>query len=216
MTFAILYATREGQTRRVAEGLADMLRTRGAAVDVFDVAHLPVSFELSQFGSVVLAASVHAGKHEPEMIKFVKQQRERLERVPTTLLSLSLSEAGAERVEATPEARAKAERDVRMMIDQFIVGTSFHPTRVKPVAGALRYSKYNPIVRLVMKQIAKHSGGSTDTRHDHEYTDWAALEHLADELAREASAHTIARAAQTSPTRKLRVVKGQREDQGVS
>lgn len=66
VTFAILYATREGQTRRVAEGLADMLRTRGAAVDVFDVAHLPVSFELSQFGSVVLAASVHAGKHEPE------------------------------------------------------------------------------------------------------------------------------------------------------
>lgn len=183
MKVAILFATREGHTRHIAERLADMLRTRGLVAETIDVAHLPATLALSAFDSIVLAASVHAGKHEREMIAFVKKERDVLEQKPTALLSVSLSEAGAEMAEATPEQRKQAQRDVRMMIDQFFVDTAFHPTHVYPVAGALLYTKYNPLVRLVMKRIAKASGGSTDTHHDHEYTDWVVLERLAEEIA---------------------------------
>jgi len=50
------------------------------------------------------------------------------------------------------------------------------------VAGALSYTKYNFLVRFVMKRIAKAQGASTDTSRDHELTDWEALDHIVDEL----------------------------------
>jgi menaquinone-dependent protoporphyrinogen oxidase len=39
-------------------------------------------------------------------------------------------------------------------------------------AGALMYSEYSWLVRMVMKSIARREGGSTETSHDSEYTDW--------------------------------------------
>ena len=62
------------------------------------------------------------------------------------------------------------------MIERFIVETGWYPTATKPVAGALTYTKYSFIMRLVMKRIARAARGSTDTRRDHVYTDWAALD----------------------------------------
>ena len=65
----------------------------------------------------------------------------------------------------------------------------WHPERVVPVAGALRYSQYNFLVRFVMKRIARKSGGSTDTTRDHDYTDWAALDRFVSEFADEVVAN---------------------------
>jgi menaquinone-dependent protoporphyrinogen oxidase len=44
------------------------------------------------------------------------------------------------------------------------------------VAGALAYSRYNVIVRFVMKRIARQAGGPMDASRDDELTDWAALD----------------------------------------
>jgi menaquinone-dependent protoporphyrinogen oxidase len=68
------------------------------------------------------------------------------------------------------------------MIDQFLKDTEWHPGVTRPVAGALLYTQYGPIIRFVMKRISKSEGGSTDTSRDHEYTDWAALDRFIDEL----------------------------------
>ena len=62
-----------------------------------------------------------------------------------------------------------------------------HRQWVKPVAGALLYSKYNPLVRFVMKRIAKEAGAAHDTSRDYEYTDWVGLDRFVDELADEFS-----------------------------
>jgi len=56
---------------------------------------------------------------------------------------------------------------------------------VKPIAGALQYSKYSIIVRFIMKRIARQAGAATDTSKDYEYTDWAALTRFIDEFAGE-------------------------------
>ena len=69
--------------------------------------------------------------------------------------------------------------------DRFVADTGWHPQRLVPVAGALRYSQYNFAVRMLMKRIARESGGSTDTTRDHEYTDWTALEQFVDQFAAE-------------------------------
>src|SRR5215468_7722557 len=96
----VFYATREGQTKRIAEYLQASLHVRGFATDVRNVANT-ATIDLDNYAAVVLAASVHAGRHEREMVRFVKRHLAELGRLPTAFLSVTLSEAGAERATAT-------------------------------------------------------------------------------------------------------------------
>ena len=178
----IFFATREGHTQRVAERVAADLLFLGFDVDLLAVRR-PLPFSLSNYSAAVLAAPVHAGSHEKEMVKFVKQHRRDLERIPTAFLSVTLSEAGAEMPGKTPTEHAQFVQDVARMLGKFFQETGWHPTLVKPVAGALLYRHYNFVVRLIMKSIAKKAGASTDTLRDYDYTDWIALDKFVNDLA---------------------------------
>lgn len=171
----IVYATREGQTKRVAEHIVATMLRHGTSAQLLEATDKQ-ELDLTQYALVVLAASVHMGKHQPEMIAFVKKHKAALLDMPTVFLSLSLSEAAVENPDNPPEQRAKAHAEVERMIDDFFAATDFRPTAHKAVAGALVYSKYNWLIRIVMKRIARAEGGSTDTSTDHDYTDWADLD----------------------------------------
>lgn len=182
----VAFATREGQTRKIAEHVANTIRARGDQAEVLDLGSAArVDIDPNAYAAVVLAASVHLGRHEREMVEFVKTHHEQLEQVPTAFLSVSLSEAGVEDMTATFESRSKAAIDVKKMVDDFCHQTGFHPSRVWPVAGALMYSRYGALVRFVMRRIARSAGQSTDTTHDHEYTDWKGLHRFVDALMME-------------------------------
>lgn len=177
----VFYATREGHTHKIAERVADDLRQRGFEAEVRDLRG-EAAIDLKNFSSAILAASVHIGRHEPEMLEFVKQHRAELEAMPSAFLSVTLSEAGAERANATLEEHARFVADVQGMLDRFFKETGWHPHHVKPVAGALLYTKYNFLIRFVMRRIARNAGAATDTSRDYEYTDWVALDHFVQEL----------------------------------
>jgi menaquinone-dependent protoporphyrinogen oxidase len=186
MKIGVFYATREGQTGRIAQHIATNLRTHGIPTDVNNVAEVSGP-DPGQYAAVILAASVHAGSHEREMLRFVKRYRSELDRIPTAFLSVTLSEAGVERPTATPEERARFAADVQTVLEHFFAAAGWHPWRMKPVAGALLYTKYNFLVRFVMRRIARKSGAGTDTSRDYEYTDWAALDQFVDEFRAEVS-----------------------------
>lgn len=184
---AVFYATREGHTRRIAEHVAATLRQRGLDAVVGNVRSRQAALPPGPYAGVVVAASVHAGRHEAEMVRFVKEHRAEIESVPNAFISVTLSEAGAERSDATPAEHAKFVSGVQEVINRFLDETGWRPKHVKPVAGALLYTQYNFLIRFVMKRIARAEGGSTDTSRDHEYTDWAALDRFVAELADEIS-----------------------------
>lgn len=181
MRAAVIYATRQGQTRRIAEHIAAQLRLRYVDVDVRNVKDDPI-VDWSRYGVVCVAASVHIGRHEPEMTTFVRQNRTHLERLDAAFLSVSLSEAGAENTTAPPERRRESAADVDRMIDKFIEDTGWKPEHTLAVAGALAYSRYNVVVRFLMKQVARQAGASTDTSRDHEFTDWHTVDRFVDDL----------------------------------
>jgi menaquinone-dependent protoporphyrinogen oxidase len=181
----IFYATREGQTRRIAAHVAAHLRGRGIEVKSRNLRGQGDDIDLSPYAAAMLAASVHAGTHESEMVRFVRKHVHQLENIPTAFLSVTLSEAGAERPNATPEEHNRFADDVQKVIDHFVEQTGWRPKRVKPVAGALLYTKYNFLIRFVMKRIAKKAGAATDTSRDYEYTDWVALDCFVDEFVDE-------------------------------
>jgi menaquinone-dependent protoporphyrinogen oxidase len=185
----ILYATREGQTRRIAEHVAEVFRARGFEVDLKNLRD--GSPDLQQYSAAILAASVHGGKHEPEMVKFVQDRLAELERLPSAFLSVTLSEAGAEMLHLSPEMRARHSTGVREVLDRFFEDTGWQPRHVKPVAGAILYSKYNPLVKFIIKRIARKAGGGTDTSRDYEYTDWVSLDRFVDEMAAELTAPVV-------------------------
>lgn len=186
----ILYATREGQTRRIAEHIQAAVRDRGHSARLRNVREIREPFSLDRYDGAILAASVHIGKHEPEMVAFVKRHRDKLEELRAAFLSVSLSEAGAEDPKRPVDDRAKAAADVQRMIDRFLSETGWRPKRVAAVAGALLYSKYNFIIRFFMKQVAKKSAMATDSSQDYEFTDWKAVDRLVDEVLSDHIART--------------------------
>jgi menaquinone-dependent protoporphyrinogen oxidase len=180
----VFFATREGHTQRIAERIAADLRVLGFDVDLIAVQR-PLPFSLKNYSAAVLAASVHAGSHEKEMVQFVKDQRPELERIPTAFLSVTLSEAGAEMEGKTSIEHAQFAKDVDIMLGKFFQETKWHPTLAKPVAGALLYTRYNFLLRLIMRNIARKAGAATDTSRDYVYTDWVGLDKFVEDLATE-------------------------------
>jgi menaquinone-dependent protoporphyrinogen oxidase len=176
MKAAIFYATREGHGKRVAEHIAERLRAQRFDVDVCNVKDSPELIDTQPYQLAFVIASVHLGHHEREILRFVKSHRADLVRLGAPFLSLTLSEAGAEDSGAPTEKRTAAAADARRMIDVFVQETGWRPAYMLPVAGALTYSKYNFIIKLIMKAIARRAGGPTDTSRDYEFTDWAALD----------------------------------------
>ena len=183
MRAVVFYATREGQTRRIAEHIATDLRSANVEVDLHNVRTSPLPIDWLRYDWACVAASVHAGHHEPEMIAFVKAHRQELERLRGAFLSVTLSEAGAEDERAPRQRREQSAADAQRMIDVFVQETGWRPARVLPVAGALAYSQYNVIIRFVMKRIARKAGAPTDTSRDYEFTDWPALDRFITDAA---------------------------------
>jgi menaquinone-dependent protoporphyrinogen oxidase len=117
------------------------------------------------------------------MIAFAKTHRDALARMGAAFVSVTLSEAGAEDPTKPADERRAAAADAQRMIDVFVNETGWRPEHALPVAGALVYSRYNFLVRFLMKRIARKAGAPTDTSRDYEFTDWAALDRFVGELA---------------------------------
>lgn len=176
MRAVIVYATREGQTHKVAEHIAAALRARAIDTEVVDARAVDERFRLADYDGAFIAGSVHLGKHEKELIAFVKARREALAALPCAFLSVSGSEATAEHAATTADVRSRAVAEVERVIAEFFAATGWTPARVLPVAGAMLWTKYNFLVRFAIRLIFKRSGSPLPTTGDHEFTDWAAVD----------------------------------------
>jgi menaquinone-dependent protoporphyrinogen oxidase len=177
----IVYATREGQTGKIARHMAHVLAEAGHEARLFDADHpgleAPIE-ELSSYDSVVVAAPIHAGGYPRSIVRFAREHATELAGVPSAFVSVGLAVASK-----TTDGRA----ETQPLIERFVTRTGWKPGRVELVAGALPYSKYNFIIRYVMKRIAGAAGGDTNTSRDYEYTDWAELDRFTRELSGEAA-----------------------------
>jgi menaquinone-dependent protoporphyrinogen oxidase len=171
----VIYATREGQTLRIAQRVAAHAQAAGFATDTIDAVKIPPGFSLERYCAAIVAASVHCGRHEREIVGFVRSHAKELNGMITAFLSVSLSEANYEDRKAPDAQRSRASADVRNMIDAFLSATGWTPGRILPVAGAVPFTKYNFPLRLLMQRISRRAGGATDTSRDYEYTDWKTL-----------------------------------------
>jgi len=189
MKLLVVYASHDGQTEKIARFLADHLRAMHHEVRLMDAGHPVPAVAVNDFQAMVIGAPVRMMKYPLSIVNFVRANRARLTQVPTAFFSVCMAVAS--------DSEAKR-REAGQWPEKLFSQTGWRPTRVTTFAGALRYTRYNILVRWMMKRIAKSEGASTDTSRDHEYTDWAAVGRFAAEFVQEANSGV----SRSSPTSK--------------
>jgi menaquinone-dependent protoporphyrinogen oxidase len=165
----IVYGTSHGQTAKIAEQIRQTLEEDGFRVTSVNAKEERVP-DPGAFQGVIIGASIIARGHQPAVAKFIRTHVAQLNAMPCAFFSVSAS-AGSAR-----EAGRAAARRVR---DEFLAEVGLQPALRESVAGAIAYTRYNPLLRWYMKRASKMNGGSTDTSRDHEYTDWNQVRNFA-------------------------------------
>jgi menaquinone-dependent protoporphyrinogen oxidase len=181
----IFYGTSYGQTAKIARRMDDLLTASGEIVTLVDASNQPPGLTPREFDGIIVGGSIIRGRHQKSVRRFVHFHRDVLNAMPSAFFSVS----GAA---ASPDQDARAE--ARRFVDAFLGETGWDPALSESIAGAMAYTKYNPIVRWIVKRASKPSGGPTDTSRDHEFTDWAQVQRFVESFEATLPAPTAARA----------------------
>jgi menaquinone-dependent protoporphyrinogen oxidase len=170
----VLYASTHGQTEKIAQRIAEVLRGRGAAVELERITKQTSELAEPRYDAVVVGASVHAGHHQGEVVSWLKRNRALLAAQPSALFSVSLTAA-----ENTDEAHETTQG----YLDELAEQTGWTPTLTQRFAGALKFQEYGVATRVLMRLIERRRDPTADLRGDTEYTDWQAVDAFAVRLA---------------------------------
>ena len=170
----IVFGSAYGQTTKIASHIQDTLIAAGLNVTLLN-ADVARSIDLDGVDGVVVGSSVIIGKHRKSVKRFVESQVETLNGIASAFFSVSGS-AGS--VQASQQSQARA------LMEQFLNATGWRPDLMTTFGGALAYTQYSPLIRWIMKRIARTEGGPTDTTRDHELTNWAHVDAFAQRFAR--------------------------------
>ena len=176
----IAFASSEGQTARICAALASQLEEAGHGVDQVDLAAGAGVPDPASFDAVVVAASVHAGKHQKSAVRFAAENPDALSSRPTAFVSVGLAA-----IATSAEGRKRAGEQVRAFLDE----TGWQPDLVATPGGAFRYSEFPPIRRWVFRLSQRlfrkdlERQGWPDLTVDREFTDWNDVRRFGDEFA---------------------------------
>ena len=169
----VVYGTTEGQTRKIAQFVADALKARGVKVELVDSAAQSAAQVQPVYSAAIVCGSVHQHKVQSSLLRFVKQNRDWLAGLPAAFLCVSLASL------FQGDERREVERTIEAA---FCEETGWTPAIVRHVAGALRQPQHDYLKRLIMRLIARQQGVEADTSRDREYTDWDDLARFVDEF----------------------------------
>jgi menaquinone-dependent protoporphyrinogen oxidase len=99
----ICYGTRYGSTGEIAESISNVLRSRGAAVDIVNLKEHKVK-DLESFGFIIVGSGIQMGRWTKEPLKFLKKNRAVLSRKKVALFVSCMSAT-------KPETCAQGRRD---------------------------------------------------------------------------------------------------------
>lgn len=187
MNICVLYASKEGQTARIAEYIAQVIRDRGHHAQTIDVRDATAA-DLRGCDGVVIGSSIHMGKHDKHAVAFAREHLPTLERLPSAFFSVSLAAYG------DPDEAAR-------YVAEFEEATGWRPLRVARFSGALLYTQYGFLKRRILKKIATEAPGGlgTDTSRDYVYTEWDGVTRFAEGFLRDVATAAAAAQETSSP-----------------
>jgi menaquinone-dependent protoporphyrinogen oxidase len=166
----IIYSTVDGQTKKICEAIATDLRQRDFDVHLYSIKNFDK--KILSFDVLVIGASIRYGKHNELVTTFIKENREKLDKIKTAFFSVNL----------VARKKGKDTPATNPYLIKFSRTIDWRPDLPGVFAGTLNYSRYGFFDRLMIKTIMKFTGGPTTTTEPIEYTDWKRVKEFALEI----------------------------------
>lgn len=186
----IAYSTTDGQTLRICERLQAALVQQQLPVQLMPVVAAQ-TLDMAAFGVVVLGASIRYGRHHPEVYRFVAQHKA-AGQPPVLFFSVNA-------VARKPEKRSAHSNPY---VRKFLRQTGWQPQHVAVLAGRIDYPRYGWLDKQIIRLIMWLTGGPSDGRGCHEFTDWQEVEALAQTVAQmvgQTADHSAAQMVEKAP-----------------
>ena len=164
----IIYATTDGQTRRICERLKAKAEAAGAHVALAPIDEVGAG-DLEAFDRIVIGASVRNGRHHRRVHAFVDAHARALDAKPNAFFSVNL-------VARKPD---KNQPGTNPYLQKFLKEVRWRPKATDVFAVKLDYPSYRFADRLMIRLIMLVTGGPTDPRAVVEFTDWQRVDAFA-------------------------------------
>ena len=160
MNSLIIYSTTDGQTKKICESIKDNSINKSS----YEVISLNEAFykEIEKYDQIIIGASIRYGRHNSRVYKFIKDNKNILEKKKTAFFSVNVVARKPEK--NTPETNP--------YIRKFLKKSSWQPKKVGVFAGKIDYPRLGFINRNVIRLIMLITKGPTDIKNTYEFTDW--------------------------------------------
>ena len=170
----LYYATRDGQSRRIAVRIAERLGERGIAAEPRDLARAPPTPEaLARAPLLVLVAAIRYGRHLPEAVRLLRLYAAQPARPPLAFASVNL----------TARKPGKDTAEGNTYVRKTMARHRLQPVLAAAIAGRLDYARYRWFDRTLIRLIMRLTGGPTHRDAKVEFTDWDAVDAFAARIA---------------------------------
>ncbi|MBU2712656.1 menaquinone-dependent protoporphyrinogen IX dehydrogenase [Zooshikella harenae] len=161
----LLYYSHDGQTEKIMQFIAQQISCQ-LPVSTVELTNRDESINLAGYSAVLIAGGVRYGGHPKALTTWINKHSHLLTTKPTGLISVNL----------TARKPNRNQIDSNPYIKKWLLELNLRPDTVAVFAGALQYSKYSFLDKLLVKLIMKMTEGPTDTRQDYEFTNWQQIE----------------------------------------
>lgn len=168
MKMLIVYASRYGQTGKIARRIAEVAESVQVKTDIVSIA-IAEKIPLANYDFIIIAGSVYFGRHNRRLEEFVRRKLSLISTMEAAFVSVSGSKDEA-------------------LVHDFARRTGWVPEIYAIFGGAEPYTKYGFFTRMIMRSIARKHGRAVDVRQDYEFTDWDAVDRFARDFIGYASA----------------------------
>lgn len=170
----IFYASRDGQSRKIATHIAGRLAARGLTATPTDLGTAPpTAADLAGASLVAVVMSIRYGKHLPEGLRFLETFKS-LDRPPPLVLAS---------VNLTARKPGKDTAEGNVYLRKLIARNALSPVLATAFAGRLDYPRYGLFDKTMIRFIMLVTGGPTDPSAVVEYTQWDKVDAFAGEIA---------------------------------
>lgn len=170
---AVVFASRNGQTRKIAHHLERRLNDAGKQVQTIDLSTFGSRELAPETDGVIVGGPVYIGHFPRKLVRWIRRHHEAMHDKATAFFSVSLNAA-----DSREESRAADNQLLQKLTD----AAGWVPAFLASFAGAINYREYSWPIRRVMVNRAQSAGGPTDTGQDYEFTDWKTVDRFLEDF----------------------------------
>ncbi len=164
----IIYSTTDNYTVKICNKIKDRVEKADNTVTLVSIDDQIEN--LQEFDKIIIGASIRYGKHNKSVYKFIEENQQILESVPSAFFSVNI-------VARKPE---KNRPDTNPYLVKFLTQIAWEPKNLAVFGGKLNYQEYGIFDRQMIRFIMWMTKGPTDPMSVIEFTDWDEVDKFAD------------------------------------